>query len=67
MNLKLGTRLGLSFGAVLLLAAIIAVVGATSLRAVMGSFRFVTSEVLPKSDIANSNIREAYDYARAFA
>ena len=41
--------------------------GATALRAVMGSFRVVTSEVLPKSDIANSNIREAYDCARAFA
>ena len=67
MNLKLGTRLGLSFGAVLLLAATIAVVGATALRDVMGSLRVVTSEVLPKSDIANGNIREAYDYARAFA
>ncbi|MBA3589645.1 methyl-accepting chemotaxis protein [Methylibium sp.] len=67
MNLKLGTRLALSFGAVLLLAAIIALVGGTALRATMGSFRVVTSEVLPKSDIANNNIREAYDYARAFA
>jgi methyl-accepting chemotaxis protein len=67
MNLKLGTRLGLSFGAVLLLAAAIAVVGATALRAVMGSLRVVTAEILPKSDIANGNIREAYDYARAFA
>jgi methyl-accepting chemotaxis protein len=68
MNLKLGTRLGLSFGAVLLLlAAIIAMVGGTALRSVMGSFRVVTSEVLPKSDIANGNIREAYDCARAFA
>ncbi len=67
MHLKLGTRLGLSFGVVLLLAASIAVGGAAALRAVMDSFRVVTSEVLPKSDIANGNIREAYDYARAFA
>jgi len=67
MNLKLGARLGLSFGAVLLLAAVIAIIGATALRAVMGNFRVVTSEILPKSDIANGNIREAYDYARAFA
>ena len=67
MKSKLGTRLGLSFGVVLLLAASIAIGGATALRAMMGSFRVVTSEVLPKSDIATANIREAYDYARAFA
>ena len=67
MNLKLGTRLGLSFGAVLLLATTIAVGGATALQSVMGSLRAVTAEVLPRSDIANANIREAYDYARAFA
>ena len=67
MTIKLGARLGLSFGVVLVLAASIAIGGATALRAVMGSFRVVTNEVLPKSDIASNNIREAYDYARAFA
>ena len=66
MNIKLGTRLGLSFGAVLLLAAVIALCGVGALRSVMGSFHGVTNEVLPKSEIANRNIQAAYDYARAF-
>jgi methyl-accepting chemotaxis protein len=67
MNMKLGTRLGSSFGAVLVLSALLAVGGSTALRSVMGSFRAVTNDVLPKSEIANSNIQAAYDYARAFA
>ena len=67
MNLKLGARLGWSFGVVLVLAALIAIGGVTALRSLMGSFRVVTQDVLPKSAIANSNIQAAYDYARAFA
>jgi methyl-accepting chemotaxis protein len=67
MAMKLGARLGLSFAAVLVLSALIAVGGSAALRSVMGSFRVVTNDVLPKSDIANSNIQAAYDYARAFA
>jgi methyl-accepting chemotaxis protein len=67
MNLKLATRLGLGFGSVLVLAAVIAVVGSVALKSVMSSLRVVTSDVWPKSDIANQNIQGAYDYARAFA
>ena len=67
MNMKLGTRLGFGFGTVLVLAAAIAIGGGSALRSVMNSFRVVTSDVWPKSDIANQNIQAAYDYARAFA
>lgn len=67
MNVDLRIRLGVGFGAILLLVAAIAIGGVASLRTVMTSFHVVTNEVLPKSDIANNNIREAYDYARAFA
>jgi methyl-accepting chemotaxis protein len=67
MNLKLATRLGLGFGTVILLAAVIAVVGSVALKSVMSNLRVVTSDVWPKSDIANQNIQAAYDYARAFA
>jgi methyl-accepting chemotaxis protein len=59
--------MGASFGVVLVLSALIAVGGSTALRQVMDSFRVVTNEVIPKSDIASSNIQAAYDYARAFA
>ena len=65
--MKLGTRLGLSFGAVLVLAAAIAIGGVAALHSVMGSLRVVTNDVWPKSDLANRNIQAAYDYARAFA
>lgn len=65
--MKLGARLGASFGAVLVLSALIAVGGSVALQSSMGSFRAVTHDVLPKSDIAVSNIQAAYDYARAFA
>lgn len=67
MNMKLGTRLGFGFGTVLVLAAVIAIGGGSALKSVMNSFRVVTSDVWPKSDIANQNIQAAYDYARAFA
>ena len=67
MSIKLGTRVGLSFGVLLLLAALIAISGAGALRLVMSDLRGVTNEVWPKSDLANRNIQAAYDYARAFA
>ena len=66
MNMKLAARLSASFGAVLV-TALIAVGGSMALRSLMGSFRVVTHDVLPKSDIAVNNIQAAYDYARAFA
>ena len=67
MKIKLGTRLVLSFGVVLLMATVIAVTGGSALRSMMASFRLVAVEVLPKSDLANQNIQGAYDYARSFA
>ena len=67
MNLKMGARMGLSFGAILVLAALIALGGSAALSSVMGGFRVITRDVLPKSDIATNNIQAAYDYARAFA
>ena len=67
MSMKLAARLSASFGAVLVLSALIAVGGSMALRSLMGSFRVVTHDVLPKSDIAVNNIQAAYDYARAFA
>ena len=67
MKLKLGTRLGLGFGSVLVLSVGIALAGGSALRSVMNGFRVVTSDVWPKTAIANENIQGAYDYARAFA
>jgi len=66
-TMRLNTRLGLGFGVVLVLTAFMAIGAAASLHSLMNSFRVVTDDVLPKSEIANRNIREAYDYARAFA
>ncbi len=67
MNLKMGARMALSFGAILVLAALIALGGSAALSSVMGGFRAITRDVLPKSEIATNNIQAAYDYARAFA
>jgi len=67
MQMKLGMRLALSFSLMMVLTAVIAVSSAGALRSVMGSFRAVSNDAWPKVDIANRNIRAAYDYARAFA
>lgn len=66
-NMKLGTRLALGFGTILCFAAVLALTGASMLSSVMGGFREMKNDILPKTDIANQNIQAAYDYARAFA
>ena len=66
-NLKIGTRLALGFGVMLLLGSVLAMAGLRSLSSVVDSFRTVTDVTLPETTIANHNIQAAYDYARAFA
>lgn len=66
-SLRLGTQLTLAFGLVLCLSAGLALTGMGMLSSVMGGFREVSSDILPKTNIANQNIQAAYDYARAFA
>ena len=48
-------------------SADLALAGTGMLSSVMGDFREVSNEILPKTSIANQNIQAAYDYARAFA
>ncbi len=66
-TMKLGTRLALGFGTILCFSAVLAFTGASMLSSVMGGFREMKNDILPKTDIANQNIQAAYDYARAFA
>jgi methyl-accepting chemotaxis protein len=66
-NITLAARLGYGFSVVLFFAVILGIAGAMSLSSVMGGFRAVTTDVLPKTRLANQNIQAAYDYARAFA
>ncbi|WP_233828684.1 methyl-accepting chemotaxis protein [Paraburkholderia sp. ZP32-5] len=65
-NMKIGTKLGLGFGAMLCMAAVLAFYSITSLNTLVGSFQVVTDQIWPRTRIVNQNIQDAYDYARAF-
>ncbi|WP_050476815.1 methyl-accepting chemotaxis protein [Herbaspirillum rhizosphaerae] len=66
-NMKIGVRLALGFGFVLLMSAVIATCSVSAQRSMMNSFNVLTDEIWPKSNIAYQNIQDAYDYARAFS
>ncbi|MBA5606225.1 MCP four helix bundle domain-containing protein [Duganella sp. FT3S] len=65
--MRIGVRLTLGFGAMLAMAAVLAVVGIQALSSLKGEMDAVTRATLPKMTLANHNIQAAYDYARAFA
>jgi methyl-accepting chemotaxis protein len=65
-NMKIGTKLGLGFGAMLCMAAVLAFYSIGSLNSLVSSFQVVTDDIWPRTRIANQNIQDAYDYARAF-
>jgi methyl-accepting chemotaxis protein len=63
-NLKVGTRLGLGFGIVLLLLAGIASFGIAQLASLNGNMKFATEDKFPKLALANDIAFRAMDNAR---
>ncbi|WP_158300926.1 methyl-accepting chemotaxis protein [Chromobacterium sp. ATCC 53434] len=65
--MKIGTRLRLGFGTLVVMTLLLSLLGIEALSSVVKDFQAVSSEIWPKTKLANANIKEAYDYARAFS
>jgi methyl-accepting chemotaxis protein len=63
-NMKIGTRLGLGFGVVLLLLAAIAVIGVLRLKDLNDEISFVLNDKYPKAAVASDVAFKALDQAR---
>jgi methyl-accepting chemotaxis protein len=64
-NMKIGMRLGLGFGLVLVLLAIIAFIGITRLSAVQGNFEIAVNENAVEIALANGMIDQVNTIARS--
>ena len=63
-NLKIGIRLGLGFGAVLLLLLAIAMLGISRMAAMNKATEEITADAYPKVVLAKDLIRDAVDAPR---
>ncbi|MFA6015234.1 MAG: methyl-accepting chemotaxis protein [Gallionellaceae bacterium] len=64
-NMKVGTRLALGFGSVIILMIIIAVLGITNMRTVEGELNDIVGDKFPKTVWANNMVDGVNNIARA--
>jgi len=64
-SMKVGTRLGLGFGAVIVMMIIVAVLGITSMRTLQGELKDIIGDKFPKTVLANNMIGGINQIARS--